>query len=520
MNENKVDTVKKEEFLNKWQEFQTKASDIENIIDKLNVVIDVDDYLEELRIIKSEVNIENTLNTDLITNLSLVIPKLDQLKKKIENEVLPFYHMYLLHKNIKLKIDDNENGIDEAINNSKELINLLNSLGSIIADNNKLHNRDDLKRIYDNCLEAIYLVIVNEQIYDRTDLIKEILDNENNRIIKEKLVKYLRRDLEDLKKKKVINEELENISEGLSYDSLSISVIDDIIENKYASKKEEFYERKEVKRNSLKKRIFDYQNEQSELAENGNSLIKSIKNIKLHRRINRAKLSSYVLVPLLVIGIGIGSGIAFSNTIDEYRTITRVVNPNNQQIVEVISDTYDEKENTYTSTIKVYEPWKKNSVGSGYVRNVIAYVTDPKKGYDLEANPTEKYHYLEAKDQLDSNDSTTESIVLVTETIQDKNDTRKSKKYVLGFSIGAVILAVAIDALIAANMGTYDILSELEKLKRNLEEKKITKNNLENERTELNEEGNLLNTDIATSSKVYQFAEEEFPYVKEMKKTW
>jgi len=514
------DPGKKEEFLKKWEEFQAKASDIENIIGKLNVAINVDDYLDELRIIKSEINMDNTMNTDLVTDLSLVISKLDQLKNKIEKEALPFYHMYLLHKNIRLKIDEKESGINEAIENSKKLIDLLNSIGSIIADNNKLHNRNDLNRIYDFCLEALYLVIVNEQIYDRTDIINEILNNENNRIIKERLVKYLRADLEDLKKKKAINEELENINDGLSYDSLSISVIDDIIENKYAYRKEEFYSRKETMKENLKKRVDTYQKEQDDMEISSRNLIESIKNIKLYQRMTRAKLSSFVLVPILIIGIGIGSGIAVSNTIDEYRTITRVVNPKNQQIVEVISDKYEEKENTYTSTIKVYEPWKKNNAGSGYIRNVTAYVSDPQTGYELGDNPIEKYHYLEAKDQLDSEDSTKDSLVLVTETIQDKNDSRKSKKFIWVFAIGATVLALIIEALMSAGMDMYDIRCKLNEYKKDLETKKTGKKFLKDKINHHNASGSILNNEIRLNSNIYHFTEDEIPYVKEMKKTW
>lgn len=202
-----------------------------------------------------------------------------------------------------------------------------------------------------------------------------------------------------------------------------------------------------------------------ELDNNRETLKASIKNIKVDRRINRTKLMSYVLVPVILIGSGFGIGVTCSNKIDEYKTTTRVVNPANQEIVETISEVYDEKENTYTATVKVYSPWQKR--GSTYTRNVYAYNYDPNKiDYESFDDKDSKYHYTEAKEQLDSNDSMEEGTVLITETIQDKSDSRKSTKYIIPFSIIGAVLSIAIDVLLGYNMGTYDIKVALRKLKK------------------------------------------------------
>ena len=228
---------------------------------------------------------------------------------------------------------------------------------------------------------------------------------------------------------------------------------------------------------------------------------------------------SYVLVPVILIGSGFGIGVACSNRIDEYKTTTRVVNPANQEIVETISEVYDEKENTYTATVKVYSPWQKR--GDSYIRNVYAYNYDPNKlDYESFDAKDSKSHYMEAKEQLDSNDSMEEGTVLITETIQDKSDTRKSTKYIIPFSIAGLVLSVIIEILMGYNMGTYDINVALRKIKKELERKEVVKEELLDDAKELYRDGSIIRNDCDKASTIYQFSDDEFSSLKVIKKTW
>lgn len=522
-----AEKINQENKFDLWQKFQTKKSDVENILDKLSNVLDTDDYNYDFNLILNDLSNGTTISVDSIEyeTLQKGVEKLDALKRKIDFELMPFYHMHLLQNDINNNLEDKENGIDEAIDNSKKLIELLNKVLYNAVQDSKTGKRKkaidvkDLSRIYDESVAVLYKVIIHEQIYDKTTIINEIVNNPQNMLINEKLVKYLNEDLKSIRNKKVVKDELNNIDKGLSYDPLTTSVIDEIINSKYSKEKDEFYSNKAKAREDLKKRIFDYQNDVDELNQNKKELKSSIRNIKVDRRINRAKLMSYVLVPVILIGSGFGIGVACSNRIDEYKTITRVVNPANQEVVETISEVYDEKENTYTATVKVYSPWQKR--GDSYIRNVYAYNYDPNKlDYESFDAKDSKYHYMEAKEQLDSNDSMDEGTVLITETIQDKSDTRKSTKYIIPFSIVGAVLSIVIDILIGYNMGTYDIKVALRKIRKALEEKELEKEELLDNAKELYQDGSIIRNDCDKASTIYQFSDDEFSSLKVIKKTW
>ena len=514
--------------INKPKELQEKMNNLENILDKLSSAMDVGSYLKEFNKIRNEISNGASFSIDTIEDsfpsIESCIKRIDELQEKIEKELMPFYHMHLLQKSISSKLKDKEKGIDEVISKSLELIEIINNYPHqflISKSNIDIHvhtNREDLQEIYDRSIETLYQVIVYEQIYDRDLLIKEILSNPRNGVIKEKIVKYLMDDLRKVKKNNIINEELQNINKGLSYDLLSTSIIDEIIEANYSSKREEYLKNKEEARANLKKRIFEYQEDKKELEDNGKNLKSTIRNIRLHRGFDRARLLSYVLVPVIAIGGGLGIGRLLSNNIDEYRTITRTVNPVTQEVVETISDVYDEHENTYTATVKVYGPWEKS--GSVYTRSVYAYNYDSNIDYSNIDNNQTKYHYTEAKESLSSSDSTTESTVLITETIQDKNDTRKSSKFVIPLAITAGVLSIIAEIIRGVKVGTYDIEEELRKLKKQLKEKKLVRKNLDDEKIELENTGSIIRKDCETSSAIYQFSEDEFSTIKVIKKTW
>ena len=225
-----------------------------------------------------------------------------------------------------------------------------------------------------------------------------------------------------------------------------------IVEAKFHEEKADFYNRKAEYLGDLKKRIFEFQREGKSNKEDRADALKEMAGIRVKRVFNLAKLLSYVVVPVLAIGGGYQLGVHLSNQIDEYKTTTRVVDPVTHEVVETLKEEYDERDTPYTSTLKLYEAWKKNPKGNGYVRKVTAYVTDPSADPLDTTGLTEKYHYTESKETLSEKDNTDESVTLLTETVQDKNDSRKSRKYVVWLIIAGVVLAGAIDGLLAYNI--------------------------------------------------------------------
>ena len=479
---------------------------VEKKLDDISRFMDIENYYDELKKIKDNFNNKKM-------SLSDCDSELDTLNKRVDFEVDPFYQMAILTKEINSKLNEKEQGIDEAISNCYKLNDLINLVNTRKMDDMRdVLEVKEFNRIYNESIETMYQVLIKEQIYGRDTLLKEYDVNGKFMLVSFKLFKLFN---EKLKKINVNNMNIDITEKGVPITKESI---DAVIDAKYGTEESEYLERKAKAKEDLKKRIFDYQEEKKELEDNGKTLKSTIRNIKFHRGLNRASLISYVLVPILAIGGGLGIGRALSNNIDEYRTITRTVNPNTQEVVETISDIYDERENTYTATVKVYGPWEKK--GSVYTRSVYAYNYDSNIDYNNVDNSQTKYHYTEAKETLSSTDSTEEATVLITETIQDKNDTRKSSKYVIPLAIVAGVLAIGAEIIRGVKVGTYDIETELRSLKKRLEEKKMVRKEYDEERIELNNTGSIIRKDCETASSIYQFSEDDFSSVKVIKKTW
>ena len=113
-----------------------------------------------------------------------------------------------------------------------------------------------------------------------------------------------------------------------------------------------------------------------------------------------------------------------------------------------------------------------------------------------------------------------EGTVLITETIQDKTDSRKSTKYIIPFGIVGVVLAIIADLILAYKMGTYDIKVALAEIKKELDKKDLVKKVLLDDAKELYRDGSIIRNDCETSSNIYHFSNDEFSELKVIKKTW
>ena len=112
----------------------------------------------------------------------------------------------------------------------------------------------------------------------------------------------------------------------------------------------------------------------------------NVSKIRRARAVVGAKVCAFLLIPVIALGAGHALGTAASNKIDEYATITRNVNLETGAIVGEPNLVYDEQETTYVATITIYEPWRKNPTGYGYIRNATAYE------YIVPADAGDDYH--------------------------------------------------------------------------------------------------------------------------------
>jgi hypothetical protein len=85
---------------------------------------------------------------------------------------------------------------------------------------------------------------------------------------------------------------------------------------------------------------------------------------------------------------------------------------------------------------------------------------------DIQGNLREKYRFNEPKDVLSPEDSITDTVVYLTETYQNKQDSRKSKKFIIpGAVIGGVLGIGALVALYFLQIvNLSELMSEIEKL--------------------------------------------------------
>ena len=150
-------------------------------------------------------------------------------------------------------------------------------------------------------------------------------------------------------------------------------------------------------------------------------------------------------------------------------------------------------------------------------RKVTAYVNDPETT-DTD-NLVKKYNYTESKEKLDENDNTDESITLITETVQDKNDSRKSRKYVVWLAIAGGVLAALIDGLLIYNMGFDDIINELDRLSKDLRDNKIDMCCLKDLDKIVKKNRKILVDERNGANDIYQFSKDEFSTLTITKKT-
>ena len=494
-----------------YEKFFALANNLEGIFAKVNEMkkykLDISYYENKLEELKSEFHIKDEMlkNTNItfenmrldfeIFALGECNKQLEKLTIEFENNVTPIYNMYLLSKNIDKKFkDDNNDDLDEVITKCIELMKNINNIPT--------HNNIDIVNLYEKAHETIYNGLLYEAAYKRHDLL-EVVKNSNNSNSRETIGKLIRNDISKLLKSGKLKESdvdediINNLNEGMGYDFLSNDFISLLSKKEMSKKYEKIESEREETIDNLNYKIHNAVSERDDLELKVKEGKLTLKARIFELAAIRTGICALALSPAIIIGVAGHIGKSESEKIIEYATVTREVNLSDNSIVGEEKKEYDDRETSYVATIIVYEPWKKNPTGVGYIRNAVAYeyVTPENvddnyhiSEEDIKENIREKYRYVEAKDQLLEGDSKTDSEIHVIETYQNKNDWRKSSRYVVpGYVIGSILGILEELAIIYGGIYTFlggmhsDISSEKKTLKERNEllSKRLEKSNQE-----------------------------------------
>ena len=196
-----------------YQKYDSAVKNLEGILDKVKVIFDITNYQSLLNEIKTKVENDEDLSkkmpyAGMQSDLEAFVfddyvKKIEEITKKIEEELKPFYETYLLYTKINLniaKISD-ENIID-IIDTTRMLVDSLNLLTNNLTDEQKV--------IVDEAYKTIYNVILYEEIFERNDILNYV-NSLNTIAFKENLGRLLGNDLNKLSEEVIINENLNNI---------------------------------------------------------------------------------------------------------------------------------------------------------------------------------------------------------------------------------------------------------------------------------------------------------------------
>lgn len=505
------------------KEYEAKVKNLEGIFAKIEKILDISEYRHKLDQIKMEVlNDPDLRNKMLSSNMQMdyegfvygkYTKRLNDLTEKVEEELMPFYELYLLISKIDILVAKIScDNIGEVIENAKSLVDNINSLNT--------HNNEQKNLLIKKAYETIYSVIINEEMFDRSDILSYInyLNLPSN---KESIGRLLANDLKSISKEDLVDESLKAIkTEGLGYDYLKPEFVRKISINTVGKTNSEYQKRRKKAICELSERSNSILSEHERLKNKLSSNDDKIRHFYINKAFFASKALSLVLVPILAFNIGRSIGKSVSNKTTEYKTITRTVDLETGRIVGNVEEVYDENETTYVATVMSYSPWRKNPVSVGYIRNATAYEyvtpSNVKENYhptreDLENNVFEKYSFIESKDELENGDSTENSTILITETYQDKNDSRKSTKFVIPFSIIGVGAGLVIDFLLIY-LGIYDfdkMKRNLEKLDRDIKQYKLSNEQIKDRLVQMREDTLLLQSDYNDAIKKYGSLKDE-----------
>ena len=447
---------------NGYEELSTLIKNLNGSLNMVEHTIDITSYRRRLKDIKEAAHKDNFRETKMVDglkdsydffSLSPYIEQVKDLQEELDKKVKPFYEAYLLTEKINQELANiNQENADKVLGKVVKLIDVIKSLN---ANDNK-----DFNKIINGAYNCIYRVLFKERRLNRSDVLNHTLVSGND-ALKESLGRLMENDVKTVDPILLRDTQLEHMdTEGLSFDHLTPEILDALLNNKSLER-----------RNRANSAYADFQSrfesQKKELDIQYGESTEQIRNLRCDQLKDYVKRGSLLLIPLVTLGIGYLSGTALSNKIDTYRTTTRTINYQTNQTIGKEDVIYSEKESMYTATILINSPWSKKPYGTGYSRSVVAYEyikDDEELSIErIRKNNREKYKYIEYANTIPAGENTTDAVIYVTETIQDKSDSKKSTKFVIPFSIVAFMLGCGIDFLLTGfNHMHYSMNSDKE----------------------------------------------------------
>ena len=370
------------------------------------------------------------------------------LNLEYQRDIEPLYKIYTLFT----EVDNIIYLMDDVSRLSKLTIMLIDHINSIDT-----HNNTDTISLINKAYETIFYAMQYEAIYDKDDIINYI-NAKNLDSNRESLGAIIRENIDKVNKDVLTDVKIKHIDEGARYDYVSKDIIKELSKDNLSN----IYKRIEVAKQRNVDEINDkYSRVNTDIGKLQNRkeyYSERLKDINTRLLAARAIVAAYVAVPTIMISSGYAIGNGLSNKIDEYATVTREINLETKEVLNE-EKVYTDVKTSYVASITVYEPWKENPYGSGYIRDAIVYEYNNDDSNhnitreDVELNSKEKFRYSEAKEVLDENDSLTNATIIVTETYQNKQDSIKSKKYLVpSILIAGFLTLLAESVLVMASL--------------------------------------------------------------------
>lgn len=528
MKENVIKTIRQLADLTRgYERADALMKNIEGIIEKINQMqeyrLDISYYEQKFEEYKREFEREDSFlqNTKLFSDtvqkdfehltLSECNKKFEDLIIDFEENITPVYNIYALFNSINQKINDIENdNLEEITSYTIKLIDQINSINT--------HNKIDVKILLYSAYTTIYQALLYESVYAKTTIL-DYLNRKDLSTNRESLGQIIR-----IKIKKLIangklnnddlNEEtIKHLNEGLGYDYISSEFISILSKKSLAAHHHQLKVKKERIKSELGTEVVSCNNKYHSLVNQITSNKKELGRLTKVKLCAAALSIALVITPIVSTTLGYHIGKTKSDKILEYATTTRNVNLNTGNVIGEPTIVFDENPTTYVASVTIYEPWRNNPTGVGYIRNATTYeyiVPDNiSEDYhisieDIKGNLKEKYTFHEQKDILEESENMTDSSIIITETFQDKTINRKSKKFIIPFSLLGLTLGAAIDILafflLEKRLNTND---SMRRINQKIKISKANKKELNEEMSKLEKEAIEIKDEIIKISDKY-----------------
>ena len=423
-----------------YNEYLSKLIVLKNIFKKLDKILNIEKYKKRLETIEEEANsCDDIKKENPNINYEEYYDQVVEMIDNLNDNYMPFYEMYLLSSRIdKLLNHMDETNYSEVSKLSYELIECLNR-----NPNSKEHDKQE---IISNSFKILYNVICNERTLERKEIFDAAKKSSNTGFI-ENIGLLIQEDLNKLPQEDVLDIELAHRSSELGYNFFSSDVIDKVSTVVLGDKVNSYQSRKINATSEVLDALDEIKKEKNNLNYERREARKIIARRSGKLAIAHLKACSLLMLPVMAVvgGIKLGG--------EEYNNITTTRNLRTDKIIET-SSTYTLHTYKYNANIQKCSPWRENENGKGYIRDVTEYEYKDKEnseGISIEEilkSVESKKEYTETKDELLEADSTTEPEIIVTETIEDFDDHRKSVGGSIAVSLSFILVILVADLFV------------------------------------------------------------------------